>query len=201
MFGHPVMPRQPLVDERIVGAEQIDDVAVVPDDALEEHARSRARTPAAGCRRNPGRPRSSAARVRTLRSCSHCPAKLLTSARDTGIRQHPADLPLAHGRILQPPARRRLQQLVVRDAAPEKEGQARRQLDVADAIHRARRQVRRVGLDPEHEVGTRQDELQRRLNAGLERSRRAAPPRRTAARARCRRPSAAGDTRGAPATR
>ena len=29
-------------------------------------------------------------------------------------------------------------------------------------------QVRRIGLDPEHEVGTRQDVLQRRLNAGLE---------------------------------
>src|SRR5207237_7093470 len=31
-----VLPREPLVDERIVGRQQIDDVAIFADDALEE---------------------------------------------------------------------------------------------------------------------------------------------------------------------
>ena len=47
-----VVPREPLVDERVVGVEQVDDAAVFADDAVERASRSRAGTPGAGCRRS-----------------------------------------------------------------------------------------------------------------------------------------------------
>mgnify|MGYP003694800851 CR=1 FL=1 len=48
-----VVACQPFVHERVVRAEQVDDAAVVADDALEEHLGFTAGTPGAGCRRTP----------------------------------------------------------------------------------------------------------------------------------------------------
>ena len=47
------------------------------------------------------------------------------------IAEHALDLPLEHGRIVQRAANRRVAQLVVRDAAPEKERQPRGQVEIA----------------------------------------------------------------------
>ncbi len=38
----PVVAREPLVDERVVGRQQIEDVSILADDAVEEAARFRA---------------------------------------------------------------------------------------------------------------------------------------------------------------
>ena len=90
--GDAVVARQPLVDERVVGASADRARCGPRARCCRTAARSRAGTPAAGCRRSPGTRRSSAARSRTLRSCSHWPAKLVTSALDSRIGQHPPDL-------------------------------------------------------------------------------------------------------------
>ena len=52
------------------------------------------------------------------------------------IGQHPLDLLLQHDRVLQLALARERQQLLVREAAPEKEGQARRQREVVQPICR-----------------------------------------------------------------
>ena len=58
-----------------------------------------------------------------------------------------------------------LQQLVVRNAAPEEERQPRRELEVADAIGRAGRRRSRIALDAEDELRRRENPLERRFDA------------------------------------
>ena len=74
-----------------------------------------------------------------LRSCSHWPMKLLTSAsaRSSAIirRTCAASTP----GCAQPRRPRRGPSALIRDAAPEEERQARRELDVADRMRGARR--------------------------------------------------------------
>ncbi len=64
--------------------------------------------------------------------------------------------------------RRQVEQLVVRHAAPEEERQARRQLQIADAIRRVRRKPRRIVFDAEQELRTDEHGRQRHLNPRLE---------------------------------
>ena len=54
---------------------------------------------------------------------------------------------------MQCPRSASVEQLIVRNAAPEEERQARRQLQIADAIDRPGRARRGVPLDPEQELG------------------------------------------------
>ena len=60
------------------------------------------------------------------------------------------------------------EQLVVGNAAPQEEGQARGQLDVADPVDAPGRRVRRIELHAENEFGRHQDLLQRQSHARLE---------------------------------
>ncbi len=75
---------------------------------------------------------------------------------------------MQHGRRVKRAGRRHAQQLIVRDAAPQEERQPRRELEVADAIDRAGRNVRRIALDAERELRAGQNPLQRRLHARVE---------------------------------
>ena len=135
----------------------------------EEQLGLAAEAPGAGCRRSRETAAGSARRAARLRRCSHWLAKLVVSASARGIGEH-----APHLRVRAPPARcsssafGRVQQLVVRDAAPEEERQARRQLDVADPIRRARRRGPRVALDAEQELRARQERAQRHLDARFE---------------------------------
>ena len=61
-----------------------------------------------------------------------------------------------------------VEQLVVGDAAPEEEREARRELDVADRVRRSARGAFGLGFDPERERGARQNAAQRELDAGFE---------------------------------
>ena len=79
-----------------------------------------------------------------------------------------ANLPLEHGRIPEPVPACGLDQLVVGDAAPEKEREARRQLEVAETVGATDRQLRRLTLDAEHELRTGQHTLQCDLDATVE---------------------------------
>ena len=129
-----VVPRQALVDEREVRIEQIDDAAILLDDGAEQNVSvSRSND----CRRLPSHAGESGRTFFNSRSSSHCPAKFATSASARAIRQHPLHLPRQHGRRVQHAALRVRHQLIVGNAAPQKEREPRRQLDVAEPERRA----------------------------------------------------------------
>ena len=77
-----------------------------------------------------------------LRSYSHWPAKFVDERVGLRIGQHPPHLLLEHRRLVQLALRGEVEQLVVGNAAPEEERQPRRQLEIADAVHRAGRDAR-----------------------------------------------------------
>jgi len=63
---------------------------------------------------------------------------------------------------------RRVSQLVVGDAAPEKERQPRRQVQIAEAIGGSGRQPFGLMFDAEEETRSGQDALDPALDAGIE---------------------------------
>ena len=103
------------------------------------------------------------------------------------VGQHAPDLPLEDRRLVQLAGDRHVQQLIVRNAAPQEEREPRRQLEIADAIRRVRRDAGRIGLESEEEVRAHQHARQRHLDAGVEAasarpfSKSASGPRRSAA--------------------
>ena len=100
--------------------------------------------------------------------CSHWPAKLLDQRLRTRVGEHPLHLLLEHGRLVQRLLLRHVQELVIRDAAPQEERQARRQLEIGDAIRRIRRRALRLTLEAEQELRAHEDAANRQLEARLE---------------------------------
>ena len=84
------------------------------------------------------------------------------------VGHHAPDFSFEHHRLVQPAGDRHVQQLIVGNAAPQEEGQPRRQLEIADAIRRVRRDAGRIRLDAEEEVGAHQHARQGHLDAGVE---------------------------------
>ena len=167
--GNAVVPRESIVDERVVGVEQVEDAAVLAHDALEEQLRLAAeRLPQPVVEVGEEHLR----RPRRLQVPELQPLADEVVGQGPGavVGQHPAHLPPELSGVGQRAARRRVEQLVVGHAAPEEERQPRRQLEVGDAVVAAGRGrgVRRIGLDPEQELGAHQQLLQRALDAGLE---------------------------------
>ena len=103
-----------------------------------------------------------------LRSCSHCPVKLLDQGIGALVRDHAAHLRGQHARLAQPAGRGQVQQLLVRDAAPEEERQARGELQVADRVRRARPDAGRIAFDAIQERRARQDPRDAGADAGVE---------------------------------
>ena len=103
------------------------------------------------------------------RRYSHCAAKLVTIDSERGSASIRAHLPLEHRRVLQLSGGRGIQQLVVGNAAPEKERQPRGELEIADR-DRACRAPAFAGsvLDAEQELRAHQHPLERPLNAAIE---------------------------------
>ena len=66
-----------------------------------------------------------------LRSRSHCPAKLVARFDRARIGEHSARLLLELLGPAQPAANRRIEQLIVGDAAPEEERESRGELEIA----------------------------------------------------------------------
>ena len=115
-----------------------------------------------------GNCRASGLTAARLRRYSHWPAKLVTSAsarRSASMRRTCRSSTSGCDSRARD---RHVQQLVVGNAAPQEERQARGQLHVADAIRRLRRRARRVALDAEQELGAREHRAQRHLDAGVE---------------------------------
>ena len=116
--GDAVMPRQHLVDERVVGGQQVDDAAVLAHDAVEEQlglARHRLAEIAAVFREQAG------VGIRCLHTAQ--PEPLLGEVVDQGgrtaVAEHPPDLALEYGGILQGAALGEREKPIVGAAAPQ----------------------------------------------------------------------------------
>ena len=106
--------------------------------------------------------------VLRFRSCSHWPRKLSTSDCGPLIGQHPPHLTVERRRPVQRAAGRRVEQLVVRNAAPEEERQPRGEVEVGHAIGSARRESRRIALGAEDELRAGEHTPQRQIDAAVE---------------------------------
>ena len=84
------------------------------------------------------------------------------------VGQHPLHLPLQHVRVAQLPRDGQIQQLVVRDAAPEEEREARGQLQVGYGVGRTGLDRGRLVLEPEQEARADQDAAHGQLDTCLE---------------------------------
>ena len=111
--------------------------------------------------------------LRRLRSCSHWPAKLSTSACDFGSASMRRTCAVQHRRILQLALARQPEQLVIGNAAPQEERQPRSQFEVADAIAAAGGTSGRIALDAEQKLRAGQNPLQRQSRCRLRSRRRA----------------------------
>ena len=166
-MGNPVVLRQPLVHERVVGRQQLGDTAVTAQDAVNEQlglAPKRLSQVLVKAGEEPD--------IRLLRIDIAKEQPLLGEVGDQRLRprvpQHATHLPVERGRLPQLPAGRRSEQIVVGNAAPQEEGQTRRQLEIAHAVDVARADTGGVALDPEQELGTDEHPLDRALDAPFE---------------------------------
>ena len=143
--GDAVVAREPLVDERVVGIEQIEREPVLADDAREEQLGFPAERLAHVVVevREQQQVRRDLVQIAQLQPLAGERVHQRVGAR---IGDHAPHLRLEHARRAQPAGDRQVQQLVVRDAAPEEERQPARQLEIGDAMRRAGGQAARVLL-------------------------------------------------------
>ena len=139
--------------------------------------------------------------LRRLRMCSHWPGEVVDERPRARIGEHPANLRVEHGRLAKLPATGGVEQLVVWNAAPQKERQSRRQIQIADPIRAARRRAGRIPLDAEHELGADEHGAGRQLDPAVERSLASPGVVERHQAGHVRRRSPAGDTRDGPASR
>ena len=161
------MERQPFVQEGVVGAEEVERAAILTDDALDEELRLGAErlTQAVVEVREVALRRSG---QRHVPQEQPLPREVLHQRVGAWVGHHPPHLLLEHAGVPQLPFHRDVQQLVVRDAAPQEERQPRRQFEVADTVGGAASGVGRIDLDPVQELGADQQALERTLDAALE---------------------------------
>ena len=162
-----VVPRQLLVEERVVGAQQLVNRPILADLALEEQLRLR-RHRLAQRVVEVGEHRWSGVDAWMLRTWSHCPTKSFmnrVARRSASMR---FTCCVEHRRILQLALRREVEQLVVGNAPPQEERQPRRQLEIAQPVDVAGLGAGRLALDAEQELRRRQQRFERALDAGVE---------------------------------
>ena len=111
----------------------------------------------------------SGSKLAALRTPSHWLPKLSTSAFDRGSRNIRRTCCSSTAGSFEPPALGQVQQLFVRNAAPQKKRQARREIDVAEPVHGPARRAGGIALDAEQEIEADEHALERRLNPGVER--------------------------------
>ena len=161
------MPCEPLVDEGVVSGHQIEHAAVLPQDAFEEQLgfalkRLTQVVVEVGKQIRIG---DDAAEVPQMEPLT---GKVADEGKRTRVGEQAAHLLAQDGRLAQTPLARHLQQLVVGNAAPEKERQTRRELEVRDAVRAASCDGGRFSLGSKHEGRTREDAAQPELHPHLE---------------------------------
>ncbi len=114
------MARQPFVHERVVGVEQVDHASVFADDAFEQHLSFAAeRLPQVLVEILRGR-----LHVREIAQVEPLAGKIVRQRLRLRIGEHPLHLLLEDLGIVELPLGGDIEQLVVRNAAPEEERQA-----------------------------------------------------------------------------
>ena len=161
------MARQAFVEERVVRADEIEHAPVFRDDALEEQLALRLeRVPQIGVELGEeiriGQDLLQIAQIQPLAG------EILDQRFGTLIGEHPFHLRFERRGIAQLAVFGETKQLIVRDAAPEEERQPRGELEIADAVGRALRRLRRIALDAEQEFRIDEDPLHRGFDAVLE---------------------------------
>ena len=104
----------------------------------------------------------------TSRRYSHCAAKFVHHGFRTRVGQHALDLLLQNLGLLQLAGGGDVQQLVVGDAAPQKERKARGQLEIADRVNGSGSRARRIALDAIEKLRTDQQAFESPLDAEIE---------------------------------
>ena len=161
----PVVLGQPLIEERVVGDQQIGDTAILRSVLSTTSSVSLA---IAGRRFSSKVGRARSGKIRSmLRKYRYWPMKFFTSSLERGslsmrhLRRH-------HGLVGELAALRDRKQLVVWDAAPHEEREPRGELEVSDPVYAARIGSRRIVFRAEDEIRRHQDLLQRQSHAGFE---------------------------------
>ena len=168
--GNPVVARELLVEKRRVRRQQLHDAAVGLQLIVEEQLRlaherrAQVVVEPGKLRVGIGRQQPDVARLQPL-------AEEVVHQRGARARigEHAPHLLIedaAHRCSL--PANRQIEQLIVGNAAPEKERQTRRELDIGQTIGGARRHRVGIGFDAEQEIRADQQPLERRANAAVE---------------------------------
>ena len=139
---------EPFVQERVVRPQQVERAPILADDAVDEELGLLAQglpEVVVEIREDAhvGRNRIQIPQVQPLRG------EVGDEVLGSRIRQHAAHLALEHRRLVELAPRREIEQLIVRNAAPQEEGEARRQVQIADAIRRAGRDAGGITLDAE----------------------------------------------------
>ena len=163
----PVVAGEPFVDERVVRGQQIQDAAVLVDDAVEQEldlAAKRVPQVVVEIRIDAG------IRLHGVQRSQVQPLtrEVLDQLRRLRIGHHPTHLLLERRRLAKPSLLRKGQELIVRHAAPEEERQPGRQRQVADAIGPAGRHSRGGDLASIDEFRIREQATQRFLDAVIE---------------------------------
>ncbi len=160
------MTRETFVDERVIGREEVHDIAVFAHDAGKKQFRFLLE----------GQPQIvvevrkfvgvgiDAVQISQMQPLTR---KILRHRIRAWVGQHAAQLCFKDCGFVEAVSRRQIEQRVVRNAAPEKERQPRGEFDIADSCGVT---VLRIALGAEHECWTCQQAPQRQLNAGIKRA-------------------------------
>src|SRR4029079_5978561 len=157
-----------LVDEGVVGRQQVEDVAVLAHDAVEEELRFALkrfaqRVVEVGELVMVRRDRLEVAQVQPL------PGKVADERVRAAIGDHALHLALEYGGLTELPPCGEIEELFVRNAAPQKERQPGRELDIADPMDRAGSDAA-VFLNAKDERRAGENPTQCQLNPGVERA-------------------------------
>ena len=173
--GNAVVLGEALVQERVVGPQQVEHAAVLVDHAPDEPLRLLPhRLPQVVV--EIGEEAAVRAQRREVAQPQPLPREVAGEVERARVGEHPARLPLELGGVAQLAAYRRVEQLVVGQAAPEEERQPRRQLQVADVVRGDGPAAVGIELDPEQELRVDENRAQRAAYAGVEVAARPALP-------------------------
>ncbi len=159
---------QPLVHERVVGAQQLERAAVLAHDVAEEQlglAAERLPDVVVEIREQQQVGRDLRLQVAQLQPLT---GEIVDQGIGAFVRDHAAHLRGQHARLAQSAGRGQIQQRLVRDAAPEEERQARGELQVADWLCRTRPGAGRIAFDSIQERRARQNARDAGADAGVE---------------------------------
>ncbi len=166
-----VMAREALVDERVVRREQVEHAVVALHDVAEEQLGLE------GHRVGQllvviGEPEGVGPNLLEVLEAQPLRGKTRRQRLGARVCEHAPDLEIQRLRVGEPVLLSQRNELVVGNAAPEEEREARGQLDVADLVVVSGRDVRGRRLESEHEVRTRDRRLQCALDPRFESARR-----------------------------